>query len=111
MDRTRTNQFRVVRVAPKVQNLHRDAPAHGMHCISDDPVLVGFVRRRQLCATWVRPRFVVRCDSARHDEGHAATCACRVERCHSVEAVFGFLKSNVHRTHEDPVRQRHETEV
>ena len=101
----------VVGVAAEVQDLQGDAPTSFVNGVGDDAVLRRFLRRRELRATWIRPRLIVGCDPARHDQRHTTAGTLGVKRSHPIEAVLGFLQPDVHGTHEHSVRRCDESKV
>ena len=58
----------MIRVAPRVQDLHRDAPAGRVHGIGDLPVLADLPAERQLRCARLEPPDEIGRDAARDDE-------------------------------------------
>jgi hypothetical protein len=105
------DDFLVVAVAARVQELQHDAPARGVHRLRDDAVLLGVLRSAYLRAVRREVAGVVGREAAGDDQRRAALGALGVERGEPPHSVRPCLQPHVHRPHEDPVRQRHETEV
>jgi hypothetical protein len=101
----------VVAVAAHVQDLHRDPATGVMDRTGDRAVPVRLLRRRELRTASDRQSGVIRRDPAGHDESDAATRTLGVERRHPLEAVLDLLQPDMHRAHQNPVRQADEPEV
>ena len=93
-----------------VQDLHADlhVGVGGVNGLSDDAVLVGLRRRRQLGAT---AGLQVRRIAAGDDHAHPTAGAGGEELSLALETVCGLLQSGVHRAHQDAVLQLGEAEI
>ena len=111
LDRAGRDQFRVIGVAPEVQDLHRDLAALAMHRVGDHAVVCGFFRGGQRGAAAPRPALGVGRDAASDDEPDAAAHALGVKRRHALEAALGLFQADVHRAHQEAVGQGGEAEV
>mmetsp|Transcript_31269 Transcript_31269/g.105197 ORF Transcript_31269/g.105197 Transcript_31269/m.105197 type:complete len:314 (-) Transcript_31269:263-1204(-) len=80
----RRNGERVVRVAPRVQDLHGNQAAGVVHRLCHHQVVVNLALRRQFRRHGRDPPFAVRRQAARDDEADAAESALRVELGHVV---------------------------
>jgi hypothetical protein len=102
---------RVIGVAARVQDLHRDEAACGVHRIGDEPVTRHLPRERKLRRLGLEPSGEVGRDASRHHERHAALRARRVERGHALVSVARLLEPGVHGPHQHAIPERDETEV
>src|SRR5215204_1211709 len=94
-----------------MQDLQGDATVCGMHRVGDDTVPLRLPGKRQLRGPGLEPSGEVGSDAAGNDQADAAARPRLVKRGESRKAVWRFLQSRMHRTHEDAVAQRREAEV
>ena len=109
--RGRRDGKRVIGVAPRMQDLHRDPAALGVHGIGDELVPRDLPGERQLRSLGFEAADEVGRDAAGDHEAHAALRPRRVERRHPRVAVGRFLEARVHRAHQRAVLERREAEV
>ena len=98
-------------VAPRVQQLQRDAPARVVHRARDRLVPLGVRGRAHLRRVGTEVARGVGREAARDDQRRAAPGALGVERGEPRNAIRPRLQARMHRAHEDPVGQRGEAQV
>jgi hypothetical protein len=101
----------VIGVPAEVQYLHCDLAAGAVHGVRDDSMARGRRAIVQTGAARHRSARIVRRDAAAHDQTGAAARALGVERRHSLETALDLLETEVHGTHDDPVRQPRAGEI
>ena len=111
LDRAGRHQIGVVGVAAKVQDLHGDLAARGVHGVGDDAVPRGLGLGGQHGAAGRRAAALVGGNAAGHDQAHLAARAFGIERGHALEALRRLFQSHVHRAHEHAVAQGGEAQV
>ena len=111
LDRRGRHAQRVIRIAPGVEDLHRDLAAGLVHGVRHDAVLGDLPGKRELRGAGLEAAGQVRRDAARDDQADAAARTRRVERGELAEAVGLLLEARVHRAHQHAVAQRREAEV
>ena len=107
----RRRRQRVIRVAPRMQDLQRDLAASVMDRVGDQPVAADLPWERELRGLRFQASGQVGRNAARHHEADAAAGARRVELGHAREAVGRFLESRVHRAHQHAILERGEAEI
>ena len=103
LQRTGRHQLGVVGVAAKVQDLHANLAACGVHRLGHHLVFVGFLLRGHGRAAGHRAGAVVGCNTPGHDQADAAFGALGVESGHAGEAVTGLFQAHMHGAHEHAV--------
>jgi len=111
LQRAGSHLLLVIGVAAKVQDLHGDLAAFGMHGLCHDAVVFCFVLGHQHGTALHGPGALVGGDAAGHDQAHFATCAFGVEGGHALKAVGHFFEAHVHGTHEHAVAQGGKAQV
>ena len=105
------HQLWVVGVAAKVQDLHGDFAASGVHRFGHDLVFVRFLLRGHTRAARQGAAPVVGRYAAGHDQAYTATRPLGIKSGHARKAVFGFLQTHMHGAHDDAVFKFSKTQV
>ena len=101
----------MVGVAAKVEDLHGDPALRRMDGIGDDPVIGHIVARDHQGPSRIRSTLLIGSDPASDDQSSTTSSALGIEGRHAFESVRSLLETDMHRPHEDPVRQGGEAEV
>ena len=111
LDRAGAHQARVIGVTAKVQDLHGDLAACGVHGIRHHLVLGGFFFGGHARTARVGAACIVGGDATRHHQRHATPGPFGIKRSHALETIRGLFQAHVHRAHQDAVAQRGEAQI
>ncbi len=111
LDRRRSDQFRRIGIAAKMQNLHGDLAVMIVNGLGDDLVVTRFFLGRHFGGTRPWGRAGIGGDATRHDQANITGSTLGIEGGHAVETVRCFFEADVHGAHQHTIGQGGEAEV
>ena len=103
--RARGNRILAERITARVQDLHKDASALGVHSVRHHPMFRSVVLGHHRSRAGIDRAFDIGRNAPRHDQAHAAPRPFAVKRRQPLQRRALF-QPGVHRTHESAIGQR-----